>query len=186
MANFTAKAIKDTFLILLEERPFSEITVKDIVETCGINRNSFYYHYRDLPALMEEIIKEEAEMIIAKYPSVNSIVDCFDALVEFASHRKRAIMHIFRSVNREAFELQLMNISEYFVTKYVEVALTQQEISGEDKKGIVDYYKCVCFGLTIEWLNRGMNEEFKKSIRRIFLLKKDHAAEIALLLKDQV
>lgn len=51
MANFTRKAIKDTFLKLLNQRPLTQITVKDIVEDCGINRNSFYYHFEDLPAL---------------------------------------------------------------------------------------------------------------------------------------
>ena len=47
MANFTQKAIKETFIALLEEHPLSDITVKNIVETCGINRNSFYYHFQD-------------------------------------------------------------------------------------------------------------------------------------------
>ena len=56
MANFTRRAIKEAFTSLLEERPLNDITVKDIVERCGINRNSFYYHYQDLPALIEEII----------------------------------------------------------------------------------------------------------------------------------
>ena len=64
MANFTQKAIKETFIALLEEHPLSDITVKNIVETCGINRNSFYYHYQDIPALIEEIVKEQAETII--------------------------------------------------------------------------------------------------------------------------
>lgn len=57
MANFTSRAIKQTFIELLEQRPLKDITVKDIVETCGINRNSFYYHFQDLPALIEEIVK---------------------------------------------------------------------------------------------------------------------------------
>ena len=55
MANFTRKAIKEAFLKLLNQRPLSQITVKDIVEDCGINRNSFYYHFEDLPALVEEL-----------------------------------------------------------------------------------------------------------------------------------
>ena len=42
MASFTRKAIMEAFLGLLEERPLSKITVKDIVEACGINRNPFY------------------------------------------------------------------------------------------------------------------------------------------------
>ena len=49
MPNHTKRAIKETFISLLNDRPLNRITVKDIVETCGINRNSFYYHYEDLP-----------------------------------------------------------------------------------------------------------------------------------------
>ena len=64
MANFTEKAIKASFLKLLNERPLTKITVRDIVEDCGINRNSFYYHYRDIPALLEELITEQADKII--------------------------------------------------------------------------------------------------------------------------
>ena len=64
MANFTRRAIKETFTALLEERPLNDITVKDIVERCGINRNSFYYHFQDIPSLLDEIITEETEKLI--------------------------------------------------------------------------------------------------------------------------
>ena len=39
MPNFTKMAIKATFIRLLDEKPLSQITVKDIVEECGVNRN---------------------------------------------------------------------------------------------------------------------------------------------------
>ena len=52
MADFTKKAIKESLRKLLEERPLSRITVKDIAATCGINRNTFYYHYQDIPMLL--------------------------------------------------------------------------------------------------------------------------------------
>lgn len=186
MANFTRRAIKETFIQMLDERPLSSITVKDIVERCGINRNSFYYHYQDLPALIEEIVKEEAESIIHAYPSVTTIVECFDAVTAFASHRKNAIMHIYRSMSRDVFERNLMMVCEYFVRSYVDTALSQEPISQENRQTIVNYYKCVCFGLTIDWLGSGMPDSYIQSIRRIFLLKKDLAAEIAGLLQDQV
>ena len=186
MANFTRKAIKETFLVLLEERPLNDITIKNIVEKCGINRNSFYYHYQDLPALIEEIIKEEAEAIIQKYPSVKTIVECYDAITESASHRKRPIMHIFSSLSRDVFERNLMTICEYFVRSYIETALAEEEIPLQDKQTVIDYYKCVCFGLTIDWLNNGMKAEQAQSIRRFFLLKKDLAIEVAQQLQGQV
>lgn len=64
MPNFTKKAIRESFIKLLNERPLNKITVKDIVEDCGVNRNSFYYHYQDLPALLEEIVSDEVKRIV--------------------------------------------------------------------------------------------------------------------------
>ena len=184
MANFTKKAIKETFVELLEEHPLSDITIKDIVEECGINRNSFYYHYHDLPDLIEEIVKEDAEGIIKKYPSVKSIVECYDALIEFASQHKRAIMHIFKSVNREMFENYLMEVSEYLVRSYIEMAVSGTSIGESSRQTLTDYYKCVCFGLVIEWLNKGMKEEYAQEFRKILVMRKDLAPEIAKGLQD--
>lgn len=113
-------------------------------------------------------------------------MECLDAVTTFASRRKKAILHIYRSVSRDVFERDLMMMCEYFVRSYVDTALTGTRISPQDKRTILDYYKCVCFGLTIDWLNGGMAEEDIRSIRRIFLLKKDMAEEIAALLQDQV
>ena len=70
MANFTKKAIRDSFVKLLNEKPLSQITVRDIVEDCGVNRNTFYYYYQDLPQLMESIVNEDAERIIREHPTM--------------------------------------------------------------------------------------------------------------------
>lgn len=186
MANFTREAIKDTFLKLLDEHPLNEITIKNIVEECGINRNSFYYHFQDLPTLLEEIIKEESDAVINKYSSLNSIIECFDAIAEFTSHRKRAIMHIYHSVSRDVFERYLMKTSLYFVQNYIRIALAEENLSDENESLIVNYYKCVCFGLIIDWLDTGMKEENVQAFRKIFKLKADMAVDIARKLKDQL
>lgn len=186
MANETREIIKETFIKLLEEKPLSEITVTKIAETCGINRNSFYYHYRDLPDLIEEIIREESDAVIQKYASVSSIVECFDAVTEFSSHRRRAIMHIYRSMNRETFETYLMRTCQYFITHYVRNALRDKGIDDLVEKNeaiIVNYYKCLCFGMVIDWLDSGMNEEKAQSFREVFRLKADAAEEIARVLR---
>ena len=49
MSGFTKEIIAKTFTELLDEKPMSKITVKDIVERCGVNRNTFYYHFKDIP-----------------------------------------------------------------------------------------------------------------------------------------
>ena len=75
MSKFTRDAIKNSFIKLLNERPLSQIKVKDIVEDCGINRNTFYYYFHDIPSLIEDMVMEEAERIIREYPSPETIED---------------------------------------------------------------------------------------------------------------
>ena len=65
-----------------------------------------------------------------------------------------------------------MQVSEYFIRSYVDAALERVEISAEDRQTIIDYYKCVGFGLVLDWLNSGMNEDRAKAMRRMFLLKR--------------
>ena len=98
MPNFTKMAIKSSFLKLLNERPLNKITVRDIVEDCGINRNSFYYHYQDITALIEEIVTDEADQIIQKYPSIQTLDECVELVFRFALQNKKAVYHILRAV----------------------------------------------------------------------------------------
>lgn len=68
MANFTKKAIRDSFVKLLNEKPLKQITVRDIVEDCGVNRNTFYYYYQDLPQLLESVINENCSGFLIRVP----------------------------------------------------------------------------------------------------------------------
>ena len=102
----TRKAIKESFMLLLNQKPLSKITVKEIVANCGINRNSFYYHYSDIPTLLEEILIEKADAIFK--PEINgNIFGCMTAAIRVALDNKNAMMHILNSANREAFERSL-------------------------------------------------------------------------------
>jgi len=92
LANFTQKAIRASFIKLLNQKPLSQITIKDIVDDCGVNRNTFYYYFQDLPDLVETITKEEAQRVIQLYPAIDSIEQCLDALIDFALENRKAVL----------------------------------------------------------------------------------------------
>ena len=45
MASFTQQALRHSLLVLLERQPLDKITVKMLVDACGVSRNTFYYHF---------------------------------------------------------------------------------------------------------------------------------------------
>lgn len=178
MANFTERAIKDAFIELLSERPLSQITVKDIVEKCGISRNSFYYHFHDIPSLIEEIVIEEANRIISKYPTFDSLEMGFNAAIDFAEKNRRAILHIYKSVNRDIFEEYLWKVCDYVVSSFTKTLFADKPISEEDKEIIVNFYKAQCFGMVMDWLKSGMKYDVHQKIHRICELQKGMLEEM--------
>lgn len=178
MANFTKKAIKDTFIELLNERPLSQITVKDIVERCGINRNSFYYHFHDIPSLIEEIVMEEAARIISEYPTFDSLEMGFNAAIDFAKKHRRAILNIFKSINRDIFEQYLWKVCDYVVASFFKTAVAGKPISEEDRDIMIQFYKAQCFGMVIDWLRSGMKDDVHHKIHRICELQKGMIEEM--------
>ena len=59
MPQFTKKAIIDSVLRLGAEKPINKVTVKDVVNDCGITRNTFYYYFRDIYDVLESVLNAE-------------------------------------------------------------------------------------------------------------------------------
>lgn len=53
--------IKNGFMNLIEEKPFREITVKEIIHSADVNRSTFYHHYQDKWDLRDQYIQESLE-----------------------------------------------------------------------------------------------------------------------------
>lgn len=167
MPNFTKMAIKASFMKLIAEQPLSKITVRSIVDDCGINRNSFYYHYQDIPTLMEEIVKDDVDALIKKYPTISSIDECVDVAFRTALENKRAVMHIYNSANRDIYERYMMNLCEYVVSAYLNTAFGSNPMSPADRELAVRFLKCELYGLIFEWLDGGMKDDAINDVRRI-------------------
>ncbi len=178
MPNFTKMAIKATFLRLLDEKPLSQITVKEIVEECGVNRNSFYYHFQDIPALVEEILTEAADQIIAAYPAIDSLEGCLNAAVEFAMKNRRGVLHIYHSVNRDIFEQYLWKIAHHVVKAYADSLFAEKPLKESDREVIVRFYEGECFGMVMKWMSEGMKDGIQEAISRLCELRRGMVEEM--------
>ena len=63
--QITKRAITESFRALLAVKPLDKITVRDIVEDCGLTRNTFYYHYEDIYDLLSDVLESEIERALS-------------------------------------------------------------------------------------------------------------------------
>ena len=185
MSSLTRKAIIESFLKLLDERPLNRISVRDIVEDCGVNRNTYYYHFADLPALIDAIVKDDADRIALEGAGLQSLSDCLRAALQFTTEHRRAVYHIYSSASRDIIEQYLMDICDYVVQKFIDNVSAGMDVSEEDRAVLVQFHKCECFGQVIDWLNHGMNTDMEKQFFRICELGEGMTVEMLRRSKER-
>ena len=184
MANTTKQALEESLKHMLLKKPLDKITIRDITEDCGVSRMAFYYHFHDIPELLETTIKSDVDQIIQTNGHFGSPTDCLIPIVERCLKRKKAMLHIYRSVKRDVFQNELERIILYTVTQYIHTVTKDLNIPSEDKTILIQYYKCCLLGYTLDWLDKNMNFDLLKSVTRITDLIGDSLKQAFLELSE--
>ena len=160
MAAFTEKVIVEIFISLLNEKPLDKITVKDIIDKCGVNRSTFYYYFEDVFDLLNSILENEAKKIADAHIEHDKWQDGILEAMKFALDNRKAIMHIYNSSsNRDKLERYLNNIFRSVIRKAVMLESEGLSVAEEDIDLIADVYHFTLIGLTYKWSGGGMKDE---------------------------
>ena len=141
---------------MLACKSLDKITVKEIVNECGINRNTFYYYYKDIYDLLEYVVSTESKKIIEEDGNSKTFYDecmrAFDVMMKY----KNALLHIYNSRSRSVIEKYLMAVTPNFIRRFEKNIIF-----------ICDFYKYAVTGCTIEWIRSGMPEEREEFVKKI-------------------
>lgn len=62
----TRKAIREAFFKLMENQDYHKITIASVAREADIDRKTFYLHYRSVSDLVDEVIRDEDQKIVAR------------------------------------------------------------------------------------------------------------------------
>lgn len=74
-SRHTKQMLVDALITLSNQKPFSKITVSEIVSFCNINRKTFYYHFKDIYDLLEWHLNNEVSLATSSFNSIDSMKD---------------------------------------------------------------------------------------------------------------
>ena len=78
----TKAAIAAAFWQLANDMPISSITIKDICEKADIYRSSFYFHYPDLPSLLDALEEQAADIAMGKFDVMYTVGNYTEAMID--------------------------------------------------------------------------------------------------------
>ena len=159
MAQYTKKAIRQSFLELLDQRPFDKISVVDIAERCEINRNTFYDYYSDIYALLEAVIAEDILQMTKAASASNSWESSMLSLASFLRSNKKAAYHLYHHIDRGWLEQHLFDATHRAMCDYIRKEADGLSVPEKDIADLATYYSCSLLGLLCLWMNGGMKSD---------------------------
>lgn len=165
-SNITKNALANSMKALMKEKPFDKISVIDICRGCGMNRKSFYYHFKDKYDLVNWIFYMDFILYIG-HAEYN---DGWDLLTVVAK-----LFYRDQEFYRAAFRIEGQNsFREYFCESMIPIVsffIEEQGDDDDDRKILVASFCDAYLAVLERWLISGCTispEEYIRKIRKMF------------------
>lgn len=160
-----ARAIKE----LLQEKPLSKISVKDITEQCELSRNAFYYHFKDKYELINWIFYDDMLRNANSFNDPSKLTDSFVNVCKCLYKNREFYLacfqymgqnSLFESLHELYYELWKMNLDVRYMQSSVK--LSEEEL---DLMAKLNAYALV--GIISDWVKKGMRNNYMSYFERV-------------------
>ena len=165
MPNRTKEMLAESLMKLLARRTLDKITIQDIVDDCGYNRQTFYYHFHDIYDLIDWIFAAQTQELIEKCRACGSLDVGVEAVIAYMRENRRLILNILRSVNGEKLLDNLYRSAQSIVLSALENHPGVQELSMDYRELVAEGFKYALAGLLIDWMCAGIPEDRVNKVR---------------------
>lgn len=164
MSQVTKRALEQSLKNLLLKKPLTKITVGDITEDCGINRMTFYYHFKDIYDLVEWSCLEDAKRALEEKKTYDTWQQGFLQIFKAVQENKPFILNVYRCVHREQVEKYLQPLVDQLLLDVINEEATGIIVRDEDKQFIAKVYSYMFIGLMLDWIKDDMREDPKQIV----------------------
>ena len=85
----------------MEKKPLSKITVSEIVNDCGVNRKTFYYHFEDIYTLLKWMLEQEALEVIKQFDLLVDYREVVLFVMNYVRQNKHLLCCAYDSMGRD-------------------------------------------------------------------------------------
>ncbi len=176
----TAIKMDEALIALLEKKDFSYITVKEICETAGVNRSTFYLHYENTSDLLKETTRYILDRFLSYFPlDIKNIADRYTtndltALVFIKPEYLKPYLTFIKE-NRPVFQtavrhLGTMGFEEVYEKMYQHIfvpILSRFDYSNQTHPYVIKFYLSGITAIVMEWIENNCNDDIDTIIKII-------------------
>lgn len=169
MSEITKRALATSLKKLLSKKELSKITISNITDDCGVNRQTFYYHFKDVYDLLEWIYLNEViqSLVVDEKDTFSTWQQGFLSIFEYILDNKEFVRNTYNSISREYFLRFIYNQTKELLMNVIDEKSKKLNVNIEDKKFIANFYKYGFVGIVQDWIESGMKEGPKNIITKL-------------------
>ena len=167
MAGSTKYALDDALKKLLLQKPIDKITINDLTEECGISRMTFYYHFKDIYDLVEWVCIEDGKRALQDKKTYDTWQEGMGQIFEAVLENRPFIMNVYHSISKDKIESYLYKLTYQLIADVVGEKCAGMELAEEDKRFIAEFYKYGFVGTMLDWIERGMKDDYRVIVKRL-------------------
>ena len=172
MSQVTKRALEQSLKNLLLKKPLTKITVSDITDDCGINRMTFYYHFKDIYDLVEWSCLEDAKRALDEKKTYDTWQQGLLQIFKAVQENKSFILNFYRCVHREQVEKYLQPLVDQLLLNVINEEAAGITVRDEDKQFIAQVYSYMFIGLMLDWIKDDMREDPQQIVEKLSKLIK--------------
>nr|WP_320024115.1 TetR/AcrR family transcriptional regulator C-terminal domain-containing protein [uncultured Acetobacterium sp.] len=176
--SITKKAIAKGFKHILENKNFEKITIAEITAECGLNRQTFYYHFQDKYDLINWIVYQEAILVIRKDLTIENWDTKVLELLTTMKKDEHFYQTTLKDIDGTEFQNYLFTVTKEIFQEMIEHLASDRKMNQEVVRVMTQQKKIFTaeflshgvVGMIISWAQNGMTqspEEITVSIKDI-------------------
>lgn len=152
----------------MEKNAFCKITVQNITDQSNLNRQTFYYHFKDIYDLLEWIYRTEIFKCINKDENWKNILL---RTIKYAKENKTFVRNTARSLRKETMEKFLYPFVNDWALLFFSDACRDMLIKQDDKDFLLKFFTFAFVDLLIDWIEQGMKEDESYWLEKMMIVK---------------
>ena len=173
----TAKKMDEALITLLEKKDFTYITVKEICDTAGVNRSTFYLHYENTSDLLKEATKHILDSFLSYFS-----VDAKKVALRFEECELNELLFItpeyitpyltFIKENQRLFKTSLnqlgsMNFDGVYDRMFKHIftpILSKFHVPENERPYMMKFYLSGVTAVVMEWIDNGCMDDMNSIV----------------------
>lgn len=137
---------------LMKKKPLDKIKIHEIVDNCGVNRQTFYYHFQDIYALVEWIYQYDTAKLIDEYKDSDDVKKVVTAILDYAELHRDEILCVMSS-KAHAYFMEYVNKGlDYCLKNIIDCYAGDFKIDDYYRSFISGFYTYAFSGVLFEWI----------------------------------